>query len=167
MSEKKVDDFQVDEAKLEAMIAETDTGARTPDGAVGKLMFWTAFAWAVFQLWIASPFPFMIPDIIPIFNNTGTRSVHLAFAMFLGFLAYPAFKSSPRDHVPALDWILAITAVVVILYLWVFQRELADRPGLPIFWDFSVAVIGIPLVLEAARRALGPPLMIIALIFLE
>ncbi len=166
MSEKKVDDFQVDEAKLEAMIAETDTGARTPDGAVGKLMFWTAFAWAVFQLWIASPFPFMIPDIIPIFNNTGTRSVHLAFAMFLGFLAYPAFKSSPRDHVPALDWILAITAVVVILYLWVFQRELADRPGLPIFWDFAVAVIGIPLVLEAARRALGPPLMIIALIFL-
>ena len=166
MSEKKVDDFQVDEAKLEAMIAETDTGARTPDGAVGKLMFWTAFAWAVFQLWIASPFPFMIPDIIPIFNNTGTRSVHLAFAMFLGFLAYPAFKSSPRDHVPALDWILAITSVVVILYLWVFQRELADRPGLPIFWDFAVAVIGIPLVLEAARRALGPPLMIIALIFL-
>jgi TRAP transporter 4TM/12TM fusion protein len=166
MSEKKVDDFQVDEAKLEAMIAETDTGARTPEGAVGKLMFWTAFAWAVFQLWIASPFPFMIPDIIPIFNNTGTRSVHLAFAMFLGFLAYPAFKSSPRDHVPALDWILAITAVVVILYLWVFQRELADRPGLPIFWDFAVAVIGIPLVLEAARRALGPPLMIIALIFL-
>ena len=166
MSEKTVDDFQVDEAKLESMVAETDTGARTPEGDVGKLMFWTAFAWALFQLWIASPFPFMIPDIIPVFNNTGTRSVHLAFAMFLGFLAYPAFKSSPRDYVPALDWVLALTSVVVILYLWVYQRQLADRPGLPIFWDFVVAIIGVPLVLEAARRALGPPLMIIALIFL-
>ena len=166
MASSNVDDFKIDESKLEEMIAETDTGARNPEGGVGKLMFWTAFAWAVFQLWIASPFPYMIPDIIPILNNTGTRTIHLAFAMFLGFLAYPALKSSPRDRIPIQDWIMGFVAILVTLYLWFFARELANRPGLPITMDLVAAGIGIPLVLEAARRALGPPLMIIAMIFL-
>lgn len=166
MADTKVDDFEIDEDKLKEMIAETDTGARSPEGTVGKFMFWTAFAWAVFQLWIASPFPYMFPDVIPVLNNTGTRSIHLAFAVFLGFLAYPALKSSPRDRIPIQDWVMAIVGVIVILYLWVYQRELADRPGLPIAADIVVSVIGIVLVLEGARRALGPPLMIIAMIFL-
>jgi TRAP-type uncharacterized transport system fused permease subunit len=102
MAETKSDNFEIDESKLQEMIAETDTGARNPAGGVGKLMFWTAFAWAVFQLWIASPLPYLLADYIPVFH-TGTRSIHLAFAMFLGFLAYPAFKSSPRDRIPGLD----------------------------------------------------------------
>lgn len=153
-------------AELEEMIAETDTGARNPQGNVGKLLFWTAFTWSIFQLWIASPFPYMIPDIIPILNNTGTRSIHLAFALFLGFLAYPAFKSSPRHYIPLQDWLLAIVSIVVTLYLWVYSRELADRPGLPITLDLVIAGLGVILVLEAARRALGPPLMMIASIFL-
>ncbi len=162
----KADDFEIDESKLEEMIAENDTGARSPEGGVGKLMLWVAFAWSLFQLWIASPFPYMIPDIIPVLNNTGTRSIHLAFAMFLGYLAYPALKGSPRDRIPIQDWIMAIVAVLVTLYLWVFARELADRPGLPTTLDLVVSGIGIVLVLEAARRALGPPLMIIAMVFL-
>ena len=159
-------EHDIDESKLEEMIAETDTGARNPKGNVGKFLFWTAFAWAIFQLWIASPFPYMIPDIIPVLNNTGTRSIHLAFAMFLGFLAYPALKSSPRDHIPTQDWVMAIIAIIVTLYLWVFARDLADRPGLPTTLDLVISGIGVALVLESARRALGPPLMIIAMVFL-
>ncbi len=48
---------QATEAELEAMIAATDTGARSPDGGVGKLIVITAFSWSVFQLWIGSPLP--------------------------------------------------------------------------------------------------------------
>ncbi len=166
MAETKVDDYKVDDAKLEEMIAESDTGARNPKGSVGRFMMWVAFAWALFQLWIASPFPYMVPDIIPVLNNTGTRSIHLAFALFLGFLAYPALKGSPRDRIPTQDWVMAIIAIVVTLYLWVFAKELADRPGLPTTLDLIVSGIGVVLVLEAARRALGPPLMIIAMVFL-
>ncbi len=166
MAESKVDDFEIDESKLQEMIAETDTGARNPAGNVGKFMFWVAFAWAAFQLWIASPFMYMFSDIIPVLNNTATRSMHLAFAMFLGFLAYPALKSSPRDRIPIQDWIMGIVAILVTLYLWMFARELADRAGLPTTLDLVVSGIGIVLVLEAARRALGPPLMIIAMVFL-
>ncbi len=156
----------VDESALEEMVAQSDTGARNPKGFVKKLLFWTAFSWSVFQLWIASPLPFMLADFIPIMNNTDTRSIHLAFALFLGFLAYPALRSSPRDHIPLLDWILALVGVSVTLYLSVFALQLAERPGLPTVTDLVISGIGVLLVLEASRRALGSPLMVIAIIFL-
>ncbi|MCP4765820.1 MAG: TRAP transporter permease [Gammaproteobacteria bacterium] len=159
---------QATEAELEAMIAATDTGARSPDGGVGKLIVITAFSWSVFQLWIASPLPYMdvFASWLPVLNNTDTRSIHLAFAIALAFLAYPALKSSPRNRIPIQDWVLAGAGIVVTMYLSVFAVELGDRPGLPTTTDLVLAGIGITLVLEAARRALGPPLMVIAGIFL-
>ena len=159
---------QATEAELEAMIAATDTGARSPDGGVGKLIVITAFSWSVFQLWIASPLPYMdvFASWLPVLNNTDTRSIHLAFAIALAFLAYPALKSSPRNRIPVQDWVLAGAGIVVTMYLSVFAVELGERPGLPTTTDLVLAGIGIVLVLEAARRALGPPLMIIAGIFL-
>ncbi|MEE9351037.1 MAG: TRAP transporter permease, partial [Thiotrichaceae bacterium] len=166
MADIKTSDHQIDESKLEEMIAETDTGARHPKGNVGHLLFWTAFAWSIFQLWIASPLPYMFPEYIPVLNNTDTRSIHLAFALFLAYLAYPALKSSPRDYIPPQDWLLAIVGVIVTMYLSVYARELADRPGLPTTTDLVISGIGLVLVLEAARRTLGFPLMIIATIFM-
>ena len=165
------------EKELEEMIAASDTGARSPEGGVGKLLMIIAFAWSLFQLWIASPLPFMmgnihlwsgktLADFIPVLNNTDTRSIHLAFALSLSFLAYPAFKRSPRDHIPLLDWIFAILAVICTMYLSVFALELADRPGLPTTTDLVISGVGIILVLEGARRSLGPPLMIISGLFL-
>ena len=165
------------EQELEEMIAATDTGARSPEGGVGKLLVIIAFCWALFQLWIASPLPFMLSDIhlgddftladiIPVLNNTDTRSVHLAFAMCLAFLAYPSFKRSPREYIPLQDWGMAIIGVSCTMYLSIFSVELADRPGLPTTTDLVISGIGILLVLEAARRSLGPPLMIIAGLFL-
>jgi TRAP transporter 4TM/12TM fusion protein len=157
------------EAELEAMIAATDTGARSPKGSVGKLIVGTAFCWSVFQLWIASPLPYMdiFASWLPVLNNTDTRSIHLAFAISLAFLAYPALKSSPREMIPVQDWILALAGIVVTMYLSIFAIELGERPGLPITTDLIIAGIGMVLVLEAARRALGPPLMVIAAIFLS
>ena len=157
---------KVDESALEEMVAESDIGARNPKGFVKKLLFWTAFAWSIFQLWISSPVPFMVSDYIPVLNNTDTRTIHLSFALFLGFLAYPALRSSPRGHVPFLDWVFAFVGVMVVMYLAVFADSLAHRPGLPTTMDLVISGIGVVLVLEASRRALGSPLMIIALVFL-
>jgi TRAP transporter 4TM/12TM fusion protein len=103
---------------------------------------------------------------LPVLNNTDTRSIHLAFAVSLAFLAYPALKSSPRESIPIQDWIMALAGIIVTMYLSVFAAELGERSGLPTTTDLVMAGIGVALVLEAARRALGPPLMIIALIFL-
>ena len=64
------------------------------------------------------------------------------------------------------DWILACGGIVMTMYLSILAVDLGERPGLPTTADLVISAIGLVLVLEAARRALGPPLMVIAAMFL-
>ncbi|XLX40261.1 TRAP transporter permease [Ectopseudomonas mendocina] len=147
----------------EELIAQ-DVGARSPAGLMAKVIAGLALLWSLFQLWIASPLPFIFG--VGVLNDTQTRAIHLAFALLLAFLAYPAFKRSPRDRVPLLDIALGLVAAASAAYLFIFYQQLAMRPGSLTTGDLVTACIGIPLLLEATRRALGPPLAIIALVFL-
>ena len=147
----------------EELIAQ-DVGARTPVGPMAQVITGLALLWSLFQLWIASPLPFIFG--VGVLNDTQTRAIHLAFALLLAFLAYPAFKRSPRDRVPLLDVALGLVAAASAAYLFIFYQQLALRPGSLTTADLVTACIGIPLLLEATRRALGPPLAIIALVFL-
>ena len=166
MADQQASGAPLSDDELQDLVASSDTGARNPGGGVAKLLAGIALAWSVFQLWIASPLPFMVTDLIPVLNNTETRSIHLAFAIFLAFMAYPALKRSPRDRVPLQDWVFAIVGAYAAGYLFLFYGELSDRPGAPIEMDLWIAGIGMVALLEATRRALGPPLMIVALVFL-
>ncbi|AKO53364.1 C4-dicarboxylate ABC transporter [Marinobacter psychrophilus] len=151
-------------ADLEDMVASSDSGARKPAGMPGKLLVSIAATWSLFQLWIASPVPFILG--FGVFSATESRSIHLAFALFLAYMAYPAFKRSPRDRIPIQDWVLATLAAFCGAYMFIFYEGLSQRPGAPILQDVIVGVVGILLLLEATRRALGPPLMIVASVFL-
>lgn len=153
-----------DGVDLEDMVASSDTGARKPAGMPGKLLVSIAAAWSLFQLWIASPVPFVLG--FGVFSATEARSIHLAFALFLAYMAYPALKRSPRDRVPIQDWVLAATAAFCGAYMFMFYEQLSQRPGAPILQDVIIGIAGILLLLEATRRALGPPLMVVATVFL-
>lgn len=158
-------DHQASEKDLEDLVASSDTGGRSPSNpTVAKVITTTALLWSLFQLWIASPLPFILG--VGVFNDTESRSIHLAFAIFLTFLAYPAFSKSPRDYIPTIDWVLAFVGAFCAAYLFLFYNQLSDRPGAPIMIDIVVASVGIILLLLATWRALGPPLMIVAMIFL-
>lgn len=145
------------------MLAQ-ESGARSPAGLMAILIAGIALCWSLFQLWIASPLPFMLKW--GVLNDTETRSIHLSFALLLSFLAYPAFKRSPKTYVPFADIVLALVAVACASYLFVFYQQLALRPGILTTTDLIVALLGLPLLLEATRRTLGPPLAIIALLFM-
>ncbi len=149
---------------LDELVAATDTGGRNPGPKASAVIFSVALAWSLFQLWFASPLPFAFR--IGVFNDTEARSIHLAFAIFLAFLAYPAFKGSPRDHIPILDIVFASLGAASAVYLYVFYRDLATRVGLPVMQDYVVAIVGMLLLLEATRRALGPALALVATAFL-
>ncbi|MDP2004748.1 MAG: C4-dicarboxylate ABC transporter, partial [Rubrivivax sp.] len=152
---------EIDAAQL---VADNDTGGRQPGPVLGKLLLGVALAWSLFQLWIASPLPFALG--FGVFNDTQSRAIHLAFAVFLAYMAFPAFKSSVRDRVPLLDWAFALVGAFCASYLFFFYRELSSRPGQPTTMDLTVAVTGIVLLLEATRRALGLPMVIVAVVFL-
>lgn len=149
---------------VQEMVAQSDTGARSPSGIPGRILWFVPLCWSLFQLWYASPLPFIFD--FGVLNDTEARSIHLTFAVFLAFTAYPALKDSPRDRIPALDWILALAGSFSSAYIYIFYTQLADRSGAPTTMDIVVAVTGMLLLLEATRRALGPPLMVVAAVFL-
>lgn len=150
--------------EVQEMVAQADSGARAPKGFPGKLLWGVALAWSLFQLWYASPIPFALN--FGVFNATEARSIHLGFAIFLAYTAFPAFKHSPRFHIPLQDWLFALAGAFSSVYLVIFHAELAGRAGAPITLDLVVAVCGMLILLEATRRALGPPLMVVAAVFL-
>ena len=76
------------EEQLQEMIAESDTGARNPTGAIPKkILFFVPLAWTLFQLWYASPLPFILNLFV--LNDTEARAIHLAFAVFFGLYGLP------------------------------------------------------------------------------
>ena len=148
-----------------ALVAETESGARNPTGAIPKkILFYVPLFWTLFQLWYASPLPFLFNFFV--LNDTEARAIHLAFAVFLSYTAYPTFKSSPRNYIPVQDWVMALVAAFCASYLFWFYAELSNRPGNPITLDLVVAAVGLITLLEATRRALGPPLMVVAAVFI-
>lgn len=160
---------QINDQELQDMVAANDTGARIPEGWQGVLLLGTALIWSLFQLWVASPLPYYDWPIIGsfgIFNDTEVRAIHLGFAIFLAFTAFPATTRSPQYRVPLNDIVLSIIGAFCASYLFTFYDQLVARPGLPNTQDLIVSVIGILLLLEATRRTLGPPLMIVAIVFL-
>ncbi|WP_025898264.1 TRAP transporter permease [Sneathiella glossodoripedis] len=162
------------ESELEDLVASTDTGGRSPDNrSIAFFMAAVALVWSVWQIWIASPLPYLIET--GVFSGREARPIHLGFAIFLAFLAYPAFKNSPRHRIPVADWVLAIVGSLCALYIFIADSalvdgllgtRLSDRPGNPNNFDIVVASVGIVMLLEATRRALGPPLMVVAIVFL-
>ena len=147
------------------IVADSDTGGRMPHDKFSINALWyIPLSWSIFQLWIASPLPFIFG--IGVWNDTQTRAIHLGFAVFLAFVAFPGLKSSPRHRIPASTWVIAAVAALAASYLWYAYTGVANRTGSPSTLDLVVAGIGIVTLMEAARRSLGFPLMGVALFFL-
>ncbi len=159
------------------LVVMTEAGARNPRSVVARyIIVAICLAWSGFQLMIAYD---------PI-NSQIARAWHLAFAMTLAFLAFPAYKqdSKPiwvnwthkvipifsrrtiRKYIPVYDWIFAILGAASALYIWWDYENLVYRQGMPNQTDIIMGVILIILLLEAARRTLGPALTILAALFL-
>jgi TRAP transporter 4TM/12TM fusion protein len=123
-----------------------------------------SIAWALFQL--------ALPRFI-ILDSTTVRAVHLAFAITLVFLTYrvstkrkwKADFTDAASRIPLIDYILAGFACLSVLYFVFDWTGITMRAGLPIRRDVVTSVILIVLLLEATRRAIGPALAIIAILF--
>ena len=138
-----------------------------------KLVAIIAIGWSLFQLWYASPLPFIL-DFGKLID-VPARAVHLAFGLTLCFLVYPAFKSKKKEKISIIDFLFVILSLLVTLYLAVDYEGLVYRQGILakvqignfiIPYEIIIGTIGILLLLEATRRAIGIPLVVIAVIFL-
>jgi len=161
----------------EAIVADSESGARNPSGWVGRLLPAIALVWSFFQLYAASDLPFMLQEYIApsikamglnmsfIVSNTQGRYIFLAFALVLAALAYPLFTGSPRDRVPWYDWVLAALGVMACAYLLVFQDSIAERAGSWQTNDIIISFIGMTVLMIAVYRTIGLPLLCVAAVF--
>ncbi|MGE0611568.1 MAG: TRAP transporter permease, partial [Hyphomicrobiales bacterium] len=132
------------QAELDELVAASDTGARDPGGSVGKLMLLVALAWSLYQLWFASPLPFMFG--IGVFNDTEARSIHLAFAIFLAFLAYPSERTPFQ---------IGLGVVVPVLLAFLFWH--GSKGAVPAWIIFGSAAAVVACVLLGSPRKYVPP----------
>ena len=114
----------VDYDDLQDLVASNDSGGRNPPGFSKKLIVVTAILWSLFQIYYTSPFPFWLQEVVRdwgwnlnvVVDDTKARSIHLAFAMFLAFLSFPAFATSPKHRIPYQDWLFATLGAFLAAY---------------------------------------------------
>ena len=134
---------------------ESDTMQYT--GVMARIVSAIAITFSVFQLYTA---------IFGILDAQLQRAVHLGFALALAYLLYPARKSWSRNRVHPVDVILAILGAAAPAYICIMYRELAMRAGMVTTVDMLVGVVGLLLVIEATRRVVGIPMVVVVLVFL-
>lgn len=145
-------------------LVNSETGSRQLDGLLGRCVVALLILWSVFQLWYASPLPFMFN--FGVFNEDQAKFIHLSFALFLTFCLFPFSKRSAGKNIGILDIVVGAVAASASLYLLLNRDALVDRVGLPNAMDVTVAVVGMIMLLEATRRSLGLPLVIVGVVFL-
>ena len=157
--------------KIKTKIQEDLSPTRNITGLHLKIVATIAIIWSLFQLWYASPFPFWFN--IGMFKGLPARAIHLGFALLLAFLIFPYSRGK---KISAIDILISIIAAFCCLYIYFFYDQLVDRGGillkinltddLTIPVELIIGICGILILLEATRRVIGIPLVIIAICFL-
>ena len=158
------------QSKIVDKISEDLSPTRNLSGLHLKIVFGIAILWTFFQLWHASPFPFWFN--IGMFKGLPARAIHLGFALTLTFLIFPVARGK---KISIYDILISLVAAFCCLYIYIFYDDLVNRGGILLvkeIFGFKVPVeiiigtIGIIILLEATRRAIGLPLVMIAICFL-
>ncbi|TWI58111.1 TRAP transporter permease [Halalkalibacter nanhaiisediminis] len=93
------------------------------------------------------------------------RSTHLAFGAILAFMLYPGWRTK-SNKVSVIDWILIAATIYIAFYIYTNLNQVLFRFGVaPTEMDFYVALGGLLIVFELARRTSGWMLPALAGIF--
>jgi TRAP transporter 4TM/12TM fusion protein len=165
------------EESAQEILAKAEAGGRAPESRTASwVITLLCLGWSAYQLYIAYR---------PIDSHVA-RAWHLAFALCLAFLVYPAYKEhrppfwirglrkifpflgrrSIVTRIPFLDILFALAASCAALFIWWDFDKLVWRQGMPSVTDMILGSLLIVLLLEGARRSLGPALAILAGLFL-
>ena len=148
-----------DEALAQEVLKKYDRESDTMQytGFMAKIISAIAISFSVFQLYTA---------FFGVLDAQLQRAVHLGFALALSYLLYPTCKSWSRSSLHPLDALLAVLGAASPAYIVIMYRELAMRAGMITTPDLVVGVIGVLLVIEATRRVVGIPMVVVVTAFI-
>ena len=128
------------------------------EGIPKKIIAAIAITFSVFQLYTAT---------FGVLDAQLQRAVHLGFGLALAYLLYPFRRKWTRDaFFHPIDVLFAVLGAAAPAYIVIQYRELVTRAGSVSGVDTVVGVLGILLVIEAARRVVGLPMVTVVLFFL-
>lgn len=153
-------------AAARRMKEEEELGLRRVTGWSAYVVPTIALTWSLFQLSLSS---WLLLD------STIIRSIHLAFALAIVFLSYPTLKRDvkipglswlgEKHKIPFADYLIALLGVGAALYIFLDYEGIANRVGRPNMRDMVIGVFLVLILLDAARRVIGPALPVIAGVF--
>ena len=153
MSEKS--EKELAEEVLKKYDSDADTMQYT--GLMAKFVSALAITFSIFQLYTAT---------FGVLDAQLQRAVHLGFGLALVYLLYPSRKRWSRTKVHPLDVVLAILGAASPAYIVLEYQQLVLRSGTVTTSDLAVGLIGILLVVEATRRVVGIPMVMVVLCFI-
>ena len=152
---KKKEDKIVD-VDLHELEVESGNRLEHLSPGIQKMVAVVGVIWTIFQVYTA---------VFGLFPAMVQRMTTLSFGLFLCFICFK-FKKSDTNKVPIYDWIMAILAVAIDVYIIATLDTLTKRGGNPTQLDIIFGAILILLVLEATRRSVGKALVVVAIVFL-
>lgn len=135
---------------------DKESDSRQYIGPMAYIVSAIAIVFSLFQLYTA---------IFGVLDAHLQRAIHLGFGLTLVYLLYPTCKSWSRSKLHPFDLLLAIFGAAAPLYIVMLYQELVLRAGKVTNTDLAMGLLGIVLVLEAARRVVGWPMVIVACAF--
>ncbi len=136
---------------------DTESNTRDLTGIMAKAVFVILIAFSLFQIYTG---------IFGQYTAYVQRTVHLGFALVLIFMLFPARRGGPKGKIAWYDYILAILSIIVAGYWPVYYDTIVQQLGGVTEAQLVIGSLGILLVLEASRRAVGLPIVIVAVAFL-
>ena len=125
-------------------------------GLAGRLLFWIAVAFSVFQI---------ATSVYAILPTQVLRTVHVGFLVLVAG-ALVANHKMPAGVLRWIGWAVALVGFGVGLYHWIFYIDLVNRAGELTTPDLVVGIAGLVILFSAAWMLMGAALPLICLAFL-
>lgn len=145
--------------EAEAVLRKYDKESSYRDKLPVRVMTVIGIALACFSVFQLYTTIFTIPSQL-------LRIFHLTFVLIFVYILYPAYKSQSRNFIPWYDWLLVGLTLCVMLYIPLRYDYIISNIGIYTAIDTVIGIIGILLVMEACRRCVGLPIIIIVCLFL-
>ncbi|WP_373894112.1 TRAP transporter permease [Virgibacillus sp. CBA3643] len=148
---------EVDPKEVNKQLDELEGSDRTLFGWMAIITLVIAVSMSIFHLYTAG---------VSMLPRMQQNAIHLGFALTLVFLIFPYKKKLGQKNVPWYDMILALLGASTGIYIIMISSELVGKVGNPNTMDTIMSFIALILVLEATRRVVGKPLVILAVLFM-
>lgn len=142
--------------KLKELDKESNTMEYT--GIWGKIIAVICICFSLFQVYTG---------FFGVMDAMLQRAVHLSFGISLVYLLCPTKRSWVKGgSVHPLDLTLALISIIPPVYILLNYQNLILRAGTVTPADVAIGTLGIIMVIEAARRIVGLPIVIVVLCFI-